>query len=107
MKQIRNPIMVLVKASDYEKLTEAGDQNMVPIIKLFVENLTWLVTGITPDGRLWGYADLGFGDVEWGSLCFEDELPTMKGRIAYLERDRYFKHKDGAKYLEMESLVGI
>jgi len=106
MKQIRNPIMVLVRQSDYKKLVEAGYQNMTPIIKLFVENLTWLVTGIE-DGILYGYADLGMQCVEWGSLCHESELPTMKGRIAYLERDRYFQHKDGAKYLEMESLVGI
>jgi len=106
MKQIRNPIMVLVRQSDYKKLVEAGYQNMTPIIKLFVENLTWLVTGIE-DGILYGYADLGMQCVEWGSLCHESELPTMKGQIAYLERDRHFKHKPDAKYLEMESLVGI
>lgn len=34
-------------------------------------------------------------------------LPTLKTGIAYLERDRWFKHKDGTKYLEMESLTGI
>ena len=104
---IRNPVMVLIQQKQYDKLIKAGWEGMTPIIKLFVENLTWLVTGIDSDGYLSGYADLGMGCVEWGSLCHIDELPTIKGRIAFLERDRHFKHKDGTKYLDLTSLSGI
>lgn len=105
-KQILNPVMVLIGKAHYRMLTAAGSTGMTPIVKLFMGNLTWLVTGIE-DGILYGYADLGMGCVEWGSLCHESELPTLKVGPAYLERDRYFEHKDGAKYLELDSLSGI
>lgn len=107
MKQIRNRVMVLIPKSDYTNLKKAGSEGMTPIIKLFVENLTWLVTGIDEDGILYGYADLGMDCVEWGSLCHEDELPNIKGRIAYLERDRHWTPKPEDKYLEMNSLIGV
>ena len=106
-KQIRNRIMVLVTGPQYEALKKAGYENMTPIIKLFVENLTWLVTGIDEDGILYGYADLGMQIVEWGSLCHENELPTLRGRISYLERDRHWKHKEGADYINMTTLIGV
>ena len=105
MKAIKNPVMTLITKAEYEKLVKAGHPNMRPIIKLFVENLTWLVTGIE-DGLLYGYADLGMDCVEWGSLCHEDDLPAMKGRIAYLERDRYFKDSPEVNWLDKDSLVG-
>lgn len=98
--------MVLIPTATYAALTKAGYEGSVPLVKLFMGPLTWLVTGIE-DGILYGYADLGMGCVEWGGLCHESELPTMKVGIAYLERDMHWTHKDGAKYLEMESLVGI
>lgn len=105
-KSIVNPIMVLIGKAHYRMLTDAGYNGEKPIVKLFMGNLTWLVTGIE-DGLLYGYADLGQGVVEWGSLCHESELPTLKVGPAYLERDRYFEHKEGAKYLELDSLSGI
>lgn len=106
-RQIRNPIMVLITTAQYSRLIAAGYTGETPIVKLFVENLTWLVTGIDEQGILYGYADLGLQCVEFGSLCHVRELPTMKGRIAYLERDRHFKHNPGAKYLELDTLCGI
>jgi len=105
-KQIKNPVMVLIPTNDYEKLTTIGNENMTPIIKLFMANLTWLVTSID-DGILYGYADLGMDCVEWGSLCHEDELPTFKAGPFYIERDRHFQHKEGTKYLDLKSLTGI
>lgn len=98
--------MVLIPTATYAALVKAGYQGSVPLVKLFMGPLTWLVTGIE-DGILYGYADLSMGCVEWGGLCHESELPTMKVGIAYLERDRHWSHKEGAKYLEMESLMGI
>lgn len=97
--------MVLITKKEYNKLTKAGYNNMRPIVKLFVENLTWLVTGIEK-GILYGYADLGMQCIEWGSLCHESELPTIRGRIAYLERDRWFKDKPEINWLKQETLVG-
>ncbi len=92
-KQIRNRVMVLITGSQYEELVKHGS-SMVPVVKLFGGPLTWLVTGIE-DGVLYGYADLGMGCVEWGGLCNESELPTLKTGIAYLERDRHWKRKSG------------
>lgn len=97
--------MTLITKAQYTKLVEAGYQNMRPIIKLFGGPLTWLVTGIE-DGILYGYADLGMGCVEWGGLISEDELPTLKTGIAYLERDRYFEDDPSIKWLDKTSLVG-
>ena len=105
-KQIRNPVMMLITGPQYEALVKAGYRNMTPIIKLFGGPLTWLVTGIE-DGILYGYADLSMGCVEWGSLCHESELPTLRCGIGFIERDRNWQHKDGAKYLEMDTLIGV
>jgi hypothetical protein len=105
-KQIRNRVMMLITGPQYEALVKAGYPNMKPIIKLFGGNLTWLVTGIE-DGILYGYADLGMGCVEWGSLVHESELPTLKCGIGYLERDRNWTPKEGDKYLEMDTLIGV
>lgn len=88
------------------KLVKAGYDNKIPIIKLFVENITWLVTGIE-DGILYGFGDIGQQCVEWGGLIHEDELPTLKGRISYMERDRYFVHKKETNYLDFDTLIGI
>lgn len=105
-KQVRNPVMVLITGPQYEELVKAGYRNMTPILKLFGGPLTWLVTGIE-DGILYGYGDLGMGCVEWGSLCHESELSTLRCGIGYLERDRYWTHKEGTNYLELETLTGI
>lgn len=104
---IRNPIMVLITKQQYEKLLASGDQNMEPVIKLFGGPITWLVTGIDATGILWGYGDISQGYVEFGTLCHVRDLPTLKCGIGFMERDRYFTHKPGTKYLKMESLTGI
>ena len=109
-QQIKNRTMVLVTKDQHEQLLEAGDQNMEPIVKFFNPSgqQTWLATGIE-DGIIYGYADLGFGCVEWGSLFSVEELPTLtffRGLIT-MERDRHWTHKPGTKYLERDSLMGV
>ncbi len=99
--------MVLITKQQYEKLLAGGQRNMEPVIKLFGGPITWLVTGIDEAGILWGYGDIGQGCVEFGTLIHVSELPTLKCGIGFLERDRYFTHKPGTKYLDMESLAGI
>lgn len=99
--------MMLITGPQYEALVKAGRAGETPIIKLFMCNLTWLVTGIDEDGILYGWADLGLQCVEWGSLCHVDELPTLKVGFAYLERDRGWKHKDGANYGSLDTLIGV
>ena len=105
MKAIKNPVMTLIRKSDYTNLLAAGVMNMRPIIKLFGGPVTWLVTGID-NGILYGYGDIGQGCVDWGSLCHEDELPTLKTGIAYIERDRFFKDDLTVNWLDKESLAG-
>lgn len=106
-EKVKNPIMMLITKAEMKKLTEAPYENMTPIIKLFGGPLTWLVTHIDEEGVLYGYADLNQGCVEFGGLCRIEQLPTMKCGIGFLERDRYFKHVPGTKYLELETLAGI
>lgn len=98
--------MVLITTEQYNQLVKARSTGMKPIVKLFVDNLTWLVTGIEK-GILYGYADLGFGCVEWGSLIELSKLSTIKGRFGYLERDRYWKDKKNLNYLKLETLIGV
>ena len=99
--------MMLITGPQYEALVKAGYSGETPIIKLFMGSLTWLVTGIDEDGVLYGWADLSMGCVEWGGLCHESELPTLKVGFAYLERDRGWAHKDGMKYGSLDSLIGV
>jgi DUF2958 family protein len=106
-ESVRNKVMVLIPKADMTKLVKAGYDNRKPIIKLFVANITWLVTGIE-DGILYGYGDIGQQCVEWGSLIHVDELPTLKAGPFYMERDRFFTPKpDGFNYTELETLSGI
>lgn len=111
--QIKNRVMVLLRTGDYDKLVEQGKrasetgESTPPVVKLFMENVTWLVTEIDDQGILSGWADLGLGLVEWGSLCHVDELPTLRGRIAWMERDRHWKHKEGTDYGSRHTLIGI
>ena len=103
---LKNPIMTLITKAQMKKLTTVGYENTKPIIKLFMGPVTWLVTCI--DEKIaYGYADIGFGCVEFGSLCHVEELSTFKVGPAYLERDRYFTPEKGVNYLELESLTGI
>lgn len=107
-KEIKNPVMTLITKAQYKKLMDIGHENMIPIVKIFGGSATWLLTHIDEDGIAYGYADLGMGCVEWGSLFEVTELETLRyGKIFYFERDRWFEHKEGTNYLEMTSLVGI
>ena len=106
MNPIKNPFGVLLTASDLEKLNKAGYNNMTPIVKLFVGPLTWLLTG-EEDGYFYGYGDLGQGCVEWGGLTNIEELPEVKFGPFWLEKDKWFVHKDGTNYLDLETLTGI
>jgi hypothetical protein len=106
VQSVKNPVMTLITKAEMVKLLKAGYEGMTPIVKLFGGPITWLVTGIE-DGILYGYGDIGQQCVEWGGLISIEELPTLRTGIAYIERDRWFRHVEGTKYLDMESLVGI
>ena len=96
----------LLTKADLNKLAKVGYQNMVPVVKLFVGPLTWLVTCID-DGILYGYSDLSLGCVEWGSLTSLEELPTIKTGPFCLEKDRWFKPNKDVEYLGLETLSGV
>jgi hypothetical protein len=103
---IKNKWMTLITKAQMTKLLKGGSKSMTPVIKLFMANITWYVTGID-DGILYGYGDLGQGIVEYGSLTTIAELPTIRHRFGYMERDRYFKPNKklkGEDYLAMKSL---
>lgn len=95
-----------------EKLLKGGSVNMKPICKFFnpAGCQTWLLTGLDPDGdTLWGYADLGFGCVEFGTMSLKEfkflELPFgLK-----IERDLHFNgvEQTPEELLKLESLSGI
>lgn len=102
---VKNPVMTLITKSQMKKLKSVPYTNMKPIIKLFGGPITWLLTHIADNGVVFGYGDIGQGIVEWGSLCHVSELPTLRAGIGFLERDRYWEHKDGVNYLDMHSLV--
>lgn len=108
--QIKNRWMVLITKADMKKLLAAGYAGRKPIIKLFLANITWLVTGIE-DGYLYGYGDIGQGCVEWGSLTNVEELPTIKHGPFYMERDRHWTPKNpdaGLKeYCAMDNLRDV
>jgi hypothetical protein len=91
--------------NNYVKLSNC--QSVRPVVKLFAGRLTWLVTDIDDNGTLSGYADLGMGCVEFGSLCHVDELPGLRAGACYLERDRSFHDDPTVDYFGLESLVGV
>ena len=96
----------LIKAGVKYEADETGEPPLPrPIIKLFMGNLTWLVTHIESSGVLIGYADLGFGCVEFGGLAHIDELASIKVGIAFLERDRYWKDEKETNYLIKDCLL--
>jgi len=105
---IKNPWMTLITKADMKKLIAAGYNGRKPIVKLFMANITWLVTGIE-DGYFYGYGDIGQGLVEWGSLTNVEELPTIKSGPFYMERDRHFDPKsvDGVAFTKLTTLSGI
>jgi len=100
--------MKLLTAELKKKLTKAGYTNMNPICKLFTPwgRSTWLITGIE-DGILYGFADLGMGCVEWGSIASIEELESIRGPFGLkIERDLYWTPAAVVNYCERESLIG-
>lgn len=84
----------VLSESDLRKLREADSQSMKPLIKVFDPTgaSTWLLCHLGADGdTLWGYADLGFDCVEYGTISL-NELETARGKHVKLpvEKDRHF-----------------
>lgn len=74
-------------------LRKAGVDGNKPICKLFTPDAqcTWVLTGLENDGdTLWGFADLGMGCVEFGTISL-NEIKNLKGRLGLpIERDLHF-----------------
>ena len=90
-------------------LLKAGVENMRPIVKFFTPDAqcTWLITAMEDNKEiLWGYADLGFGCVEFGTISFS-ELKALRGGLGLpIERDFSFKDKPEINWLDRETLAG-
>jgi len=102
-------LMKLLTVELMEKLNKAGADGIVPLCKLFAPwgAGTWLITGIE-HGILYGFADLGMGCVEWGSIGTLGELEAIRGRFGLkIERDLFWTARADLNYFELDSLVGI
>lgn len=100
--------MKLLTAELKKKLTKAGYDNETPICKLFTPwgKATWLVTGIE-NNIIIGWADLGMGCVEHGSIATIEEMESIRGPFGLkIERDLYWSPTEGVNYSERESLIG-
>lgn len=109
IRSIKNPSMTLITKKQMKQLLQNGADSEIPVVKLFMGPLTWLVTGIEDD-VLYGYGEFTQGCVEFGSLTYISELPKIRFAYGYLERDRYYTPNKELKlkdYCEMETLTGI
>jgi hypothetical protein len=92
------------------RLLTKGPDAEVPIVKIFNPSGegTWLLCGLDSDGdTLVGYADLGFGCVEYGPISL-NELETFRSQLTKLplERDLHFDRCDYtmSELLAMQSI---
>lgn len=101
--------MVLFTKEVTTALRKTHHKNMVPVVKIFnpFGGQTWLLTHMEPrsneDGRTvcWGYADLGMGCVEYGTV-YKEELENVRiGGFVGLERDLFWKPVPGMDYSDV------
>ena len=102
----RKPVL---RDSDTARLREAKHANMKPLVKLFdpAGASTWLLTSLDADGdTLWGYADLGQGCVEHGSISLRELEEIERPFGLRIERDHHFERCDyaPAELLAMTSI---
>jgi Protein of unknown function (DUF2958) len=86
-------LMQLLTAPLTEALLKAGGENMKPICKFFnpIGAATWLITGMEDDNdTLWGYADLGMGCVEFGTISLSELVGLRLPMGLAIERDLHF-----------------
>ena len=92
------------------KLNEAGYDNETPICKLFTPwgKATWLITGME-DNIIIGWADLGMGCVEHGSIATVEEMESIRGPFQMkIERDLYWTPPENeVEYWKLDSLMGV
>jgi hypothetical protein len=117
IKAIKNPVMTLITKAQMARLVKAGEKYFKsgnigrPIVKLFGGPLTWLVTHIEVDPSehnqhiAYGYADLGMGQVEFGSLFELSELSSIRTGISLLERDAWWKDDKTVNYFEHDRIA--
>ena len=102
--------MKLLTAELKKALTKAGYDNETPICKLFTPwgKATWLITGME-DGILYGYADLGMGCVEHGSIATIEEMESIRGPFQMkIERDLYWTPPEKeVEYWKLDSLMSV
>lgn len=96
-----------------QQLRKAKPNKMQPLAKFFnpAGAQTWLVCALESDGdTLWGYADLGLGCVEYGTISLS-ELRGVRifGGALGIERDLHIdltKCKPAVDILSLETLSG-
>jgi hypothetical protein len=102
--------MKLLTAELKKTLTKAGYDNETPICKLFTPwgKATWLVTGIE-NNIIIGWADLGMGCVEHGSIATIEEMESIRGPFQMkIERDLFWSPPEKeVEYWKLDSLMGV
>ena len=69
-----------------------GSTDFHPVVKFFTpwSSMTWLITEMDEDGRLFGLCDMGVQCPELGYVML-DEILSMRGPFGLrIERDRHF-----------------
>lgn len=104
--------MKLLTKELWNKLRDAGHENMNPIVKFFnpMGAATWLITELEEDGdTMWGYADLGMGCVEYGTISLNELAAVELPGGLRIERDLHFKGTDKTpeQILNLDSLTGF
>lgn len=93
----------------HKALRDADPHNMRPIVKFFnpCGAATWLITYLEEDeDTFWGYCDLGFGQVEYGTVS-KSEMQSVKLPFGLcIERDYHFHDDPSINWLEKDSLAG-
>jgi len=101
--------MKLLTKELHRKLRESKSDSMRPIVKFFnpCGAATWLICHLEEDeDTMWGYADLGFGCVEYGTVSLS-ELQSLTLPLGLkIERDLHWQDKPEVNWLDKECLAG-
>lgn len=92
-----------------EKNYENEDHENIPL-KLFnaFGSQTWLITQLEPDGdTMLGFADLGFGCVEYGIISLNELKSIPESWRFKLERDKNWTGGEVKDYFNKSNLAGV
>lgn len=102
--------MKILTKSIQNKLQKAAHSSMKPIVKFFnpCGAATWLICSMEENNdTMWGYADLGMGCVEFGTISLSELQSVRLPFNLKIERDLHWQpiaSKDYTEILSQESM---